>query len=394
MRRGFLALLGLSLATFTGGARAADTTGVTPTSIKIGVFGPLTGPAAVFSKSLLGAVAIYKDVNDHGGVNGRKIDLVIEDDGCDPNKGISAVKKLVSQDQVFMIHGGWCSNVVLACKPELTRNPSLPYMVLGAASVLISTPVVPNVFHPVATTATVARTMVDFGLTKPGAKRIGIISHSDEWGKSHLEPAYAEIKAKGGEAVETVYFERGSSDATSQVLRLRGAKPDVVLAILYPAELAIYLRDAYKYGLHVPAMGTQGVSIEDTEKRVGIPAAVKDLYVFYPLSAPIDSPKLAKWAAIFKKYNPNETLDTISFISMSGSLAVLEALKRLGPNVTREGFIQQLDNLRDFDPGIQSAPMTFTPTDHAGIKSGKMIHLVNGKAELVDRYPAGSASAK
>lgn len=394
MRTKLLTLIGFTLAAVAGGARAADTTGVTPSSIKIGVFGPLTGPAAVSLKSLLGAVAIYKDVNDSGGVNGRKIELVIEDDGCDPNKGIAAVKKLVSQDQVFMIHGGWCSNVVLAAKPELTRDPSLPYMVLGAASAAISTPTLPNIFHPVATTATVAKQMVDFGLTKPGAKRIGIISHSDEWGKSHLEAAHAELKRNNLEAVETVYFERGNADATSQVLRLRQAKPDVVLAILYPAELAIYLRDAYKYGLHVPTMGTQGVSIEDTEKRVAIPDAVKDVFVFYPLSAPIDSPKLARYAQIFKKYNPNESLDTISFISMSGSLAVVEALKRLGPNVTREGFIQQLNNLRDFDPGIQSAPMTFTPTDHAGIKAGKMIYLVKGKAALADRYPAASATAR
>jgi branched-chain amino acid transport system substrate-binding protein len=348
------------------------------------MFGPLTGPASVGAKALLGAVAVYKDANDHGGVNGRKIELVIEDDGCDPNKGIAAVKKLVAQDKVFMIHGGWCSNVVLAAKPELIKDGSMPFMVLAAASTSISTPVQSNIFHPVATTDTVARTMVNFALTNPGTKRVAIISHSDEWGKSHLEPALAELKAKAGaEPVETVYFERGSTDATSQTLKLREAKPDVVLAILYPAELAIYLRDAYKYGVAAPTLGTQGVSLEDTAKRVGIPEAVKKLYVFYPLADAIDAPGFQKWAGIFKKYNPNETLETTSFIAMSGSLAVLEALKQAGSDVTREKIIAELNKLGAFDPGIQSAPLSFSTNDHAGIKQGKMVVLDDGKPNVV-----------
>jgi len=370
-------------------ARAEDP-GVTKDSIKIGMFGPITGPASVFSKSLLGAEAIYKDINDHGGINGRKIELSVEDDGCDPNKGIAAVKKLVAQDQVFLVHGGWCSNVVMAVLPQLGTGGKVPFMDLGAASSAISTPLKPNVYQPVATADAVAKTMVEFGLSKPGAKRFAIISHSDEWGKSHLQGSLNALNAHGLKPVESVAFERGATDATSQILRLRQAKPDVVLAILYPAELAIFLRDSRKYGLHTVTLGTQAVSVEDTAQRVGNPEAVKDLYVFYPLSAPLDSPQFAKWADIFKKYNPGETIDTISFISMSGSLAVAEAIRKMGPEVTRDGLIKQLNSLKDFDPGIQSAPLTFTADQHAGITSGKMTHLVNGKVVVVENYPSGS----
>ena len=373
--------------TAAGSSRAADVPGVTKDTIKLGVFAPLTGQATIGAKAMYGALAIYKDANDKGGVNGRKIEPVVEDDGCDPNKGITAVKKLIAQDQVFMIHGGWCSGVVLAAKPELMKDPTLPFMDLAAAAASISKPVVKNIYQPVATTDTVARTMVDFALSKSGSKRIAIISHSDEWGKSHLEPALAEMKAKGAEPVETVYFERGSVDATAQTLKLREAKPDVVLAILYPAEISIYLRDAYKFGLTASTLGTQGVSLEDTAKRVGIPDAVKNFYVFYPLADTVDSPALQKWAEIFKKYYPNETVDTVNFLSMSGALAVLDALKKLGPDVTREGMIAQLDGLGTVDFGIQSAPLTFSADNHAGIKSGKMITFKDGKPTIVATHP-------
>ncbi len=380
-------LLAATLVACAAGASAQDTTGVTKDSIKIGMFGPLTGSNSVGSKPLFGAQAVYKHINDQGGIHGRKIEMVTEDDACDPNKGIAAVKKLIHQDNVFMLHGGWCSGVVLAIKPELAKTPTVPFVVLGAASMMISNPLQSNVFQPVATTATVAQAMVDFAVTAPGGKRIAIISHSDEWGKSHLAPALAALKAKGLEPVETVYFERGSTDATSQTLKLRTAQPDAVLAVLYPAELAIYMRDAYKYGVRVPTLGTQGVSIEDTDKRVGIPGAVNNLFVFYPLSGTIDSPEFKPWVDIFAKYNPKETVETLSFISMTGALAVVEALKRAGPNLTREKMIAELDKIANFNPGIQSSSLTFSTTDHAGIKTGKMVYLDQGKPRIVATYP-------
>jgi len=385
MRRTTAIVLGaLSFAVqSTGCVNAQETTSSPP--IKIGMFAPLTGSAAFAAKVAYGASSVYKDINDHGGINGRKLELVLEDDACAPNKGIAAVKKLTAQDRVFLIHGGWCSNVVLAIKPEIERDNTLPYVVLGAASASISTPVTANIFQPVATTQAVANTMVDFALSRPDVKKVAIISHSDEWGKSHLQPAIDALKAHGLTPVETVYFERGSTDATSQTLKLRAAKPDAVLAVLYPAELAIYLRDAYKYGVRVPTIGTQGASIEDTERRIGIPDAVRDLYIFYPLSQTISSDQFKPWAEIFKKYYPAEPIDTITFIGVGGALAIADVIKRLGPDVTRERFLSEMNKLTNFDSGVQASTMSFSPLDHAGIKSGNMIHLVDGVPTIVSK---------
>jgi branched-chain amino acid transport system substrate-binding protein len=366
----------------------AAETGVTKDTIKIGMFGPLTGSNAFGSLPLLGAEAVYKSVNDAGGINGRKISLSVEDDACDANRAIAGAKKLISQDNVFMIHGGWCSPTVMAIKPELANNPGLPYVVLGAASAAISTPLQPNIFQPVATTETVAKEMVDFAFTKPDVKRVAIISSSDDWGKSHLTPILAQLKAKGIEPVADVKMERGSSDSTSQVLRIREAKPDVVLAVLYAPELTIYLRTAARYSINQPTITTQGVSIEDMVKRVGNPQATKQLYVFYPLSETLEAPDFKKWIDLYKKYNAGQPVETLSFMGMTGALAVVEALKRAGPDLTREKFIAQLNALQNFDPGIQSGALTFSPQQHAGITSGKMIYWPNDKPLIVAKFPA------
>ena len=378
--------LGAALAfCLAGSAQAADP-GLTKDSIKIGIFGPMTGPASLFGKGMLGVQAVYKDLNAHGGVNGRKIETVLEDTACDPAKGIAATKKLIAQDQVFLLHGGACSNVVMAIKPDIAAS-GVPYVVATAANASIGTPTTANIFMTVATTATMGRTMVDFAMTKPGAKRIAVISHSDEWGKSGHDPALDELKTKFNiTPVADVTFERGSINATPQVLQIKGAKPDFVLAFLYPAEFTIFLRDSFKYGLNVPTMGNQAISIEDVAQQVANPAIMKNVYVFYPLAAQIGDPKIAKWVDIFTKYNPGVKLDTSSLLGMGGTMAVIEALRKAGPDLTRAKFIDALNSLHDFNTGVLAAPLEFSPTNHSGMKGGATITYVGDKLELIHKF--------
>ena len=166
---------------------ASDSTGLTDTTIKIGLFGPLRGQSKIGAKPVYGAAAIYRDVNDKGGIHGRKIELVIEDDGCDGTKGNAAVKKLLEEDRVFMLHGAYCSAVALAIRPEIASRPNVPYVVLTAAHPNIANPLLPNVFQPTATAHIVAQHMVEFALSKPGAKKIAIVRHSDEWAAGYFE---------------------------------------------------------------------------------------------------------------------------------------------------------------------------------------------------------------
>ena len=103
-------------------AAAQDRTGVTDTTIKIGVPAPLSGPNASFGAAAYGIQAYYTYVNEKGGVHGRKIDLILADHACNEAKGVAVAKKLISQDQVFLINGGVCSGVALACGRSSKRQ--------------------------------------------------------------------------------------------------------------------------------------------------------------------------------------------------------------------------------------------------------------------------------
>lgn len=115
---GVFAAIGL----MAGAAIADDTTGLTDTTIKVGVMGPFSGNASSYSKAQIGEMAYYKMINDQGGVHGRKFELIQEDTACQPAKGIAAAKKLVSQDNVFMMHGNSCSGVAMAVKDIVVES--------------------------------------------------------------------------------------------------------------------------------------------------------------------------------------------------------------------------------------------------------------------------------
>ena len=139
----FLTALACALAT-----TAAAEDGVTASSIKIGIMGPFTGNASSYSKAEIGLDAYYKWVNDQGGVNGRKIETVLEDYACDGAKGVAAVKKLIYQDKVFMLHGNSCSAVAMAIKPVVVES-GVPWVIAHAANPAISSPPTRNIFHGV-----------------------------------------------------------------------------------------------------------------------------------------------------------------------------------------------------------------------------------------------------
>jgi branched-chain amino acid transport system substrate-binding protein len=363
----------------TTGAAHAET-GVTSNSIKIGIFAPMTGAASIFGSASYGAEAVYQQANDAGGIYGRKIEIVREDDACDPARAVAAVRKLTSQDKVFLVDGGVCSGTVMAVRDDLDKQ-NVPFIVLGAASSSIVEPFMHTLFQPIPNSKVVARQMVDFAMSKPGTKKIAIISHTDEWGKSNSAVSAEYLKQKYNlDVVANLTMERGSLDATPQVLRLKAAAPDFVLAMLYPAETAIFVRDAHKYGLPSDIVGNFGVSLEDTRDRVRNSDAMRKFYVFYAYSAALGSPQIQPWTDLINKYFPSHRVENFSYEGMGGAKAVLEALKRAGPDLTRAKFITAMEGIKNFDTGILNAPITFSPTDHAGVNKGAMTTFRDGKA--------------
>lgn len=370
---------GLVAAMALAGPVAAET-GVTKDTIKIGMFGPLTGPVSIYGYPINnGAIAIYKKINDEGGINGRKVEIVHEDGACDPAKTRAAVKKLIYSDEVFMIDGGSCSAAVFAAREEFIEG-KVPYMVMAATQDSISAPMNPYIFTTTLPGSGDGKVMSRFAKSMPNVKRAAIVKHTDEWAAAKLNDIYSGLKGSGIELVADEALERKATEATAQVLKIKEAKPDVVFFVLYPGESAVFLRDARKYELNVAFIGTNSVmDLLDLAERAGELEMVKDTYVSAFLSGPIGSPQMEESTNIYKKYFPNDKLQSLSFYGMSGAWTVVDALRRAGPDLTREKFIAALEQTKDGYAGPAYCKVTITKDDHQGCKDGQIWTVIDGK---------------
>ena len=387
IKKSMMAMAAFGVLTTAGAVIAGETTGLTDTAIKVGVMGPFSGNASSYSKTQIGLMAYFKHINDQGGINGRKFEIVQEDTACDPAKGIAAAKKLVHQDKVFYLHGNSCSGVAMAVKPTVSPT-GIPWIIAHAVNPKITMPVneKKSIFHGVPAGPAYGSTMGKFIMSKPGVKRIAMVAHTNDWAKAYCDPAIEVIKASGGEIIEELALERGQTDATAQVLRLKKANPDFILGCLYEAETVIFLRDLKKYGVRIPVMGTAGTDLENTLERLGDPDAVKDYYVLHAFVDKVDGPKMKKWNDIILKYYPNETITGFSAISMASGVAAVKALKAAGRDLTRSKFIAELDNIKGLKTGILACDITWSSTDRHGCKKSAVAGFVDGKPTVLSAW--------
>ena len=378
----------LALISIGGTAHAGwETEGLTDSAIKVGVMGPFTGNASSYSKTQIGLMAYFKHINDQGGIHGRKFEMIAEDTACAPAKGIAAAKKLVHQDKVFYLHGNSCSGVAMAVKPTVAPT-GIPWIIAHAVNPKISMPVneKKSIYHGVPAGPAYGSTMGKFVMSKPNTKRIAMVTHTNDWAKAYCDPAIKVIKENGGEIIEELALERGQTDATAQVLKLKKANPDFVLGCLYEAETVIFLRDMKKYGVRLPVMGTAGTDLENTLERLGDPDAVKDYYVLHAFVDKVDGPKMKKWNDIILKYNPNETITGFSAVSMASGVAAVKALNAAGRDLTRSKFIAELDKISGLNTGILACDITWTSTDRHGCKKSAVAGFVDGQPTVLSAW--------
>ncbi|MDX1431746.1 MAG: ABC transporter substrate-binding protein [Gammaproteobacteria bacterium] len=375
----------LSLSAMTGVVSADETTGLTDTTIKVGVMGPFTGNASSYSKAQIGLMAYFKYINDQGGIHGRKFEIVQEDTACEPAKGITAAKKLLHQDEVFYMHGNSCSGVAMAIKPTVEPT-GIPWIVAHAVNPNISMPPTKGIFHGVPAGPTYGTAMGKFVMSKPGTQRVGIITHTNDWAKSYCAPATEFMASQGVKPVVEVALERGQTDSTAQVLKLKQANVDFILGCLYEAETVIFLRDAKRYGLRVPVMGTAGTDLENTLARLGDQDAVKDYYVLHAFVDQVDGPKMKPWNDIILKYYPDETITGFSAISMASGVAAVEAFKAAGPDLTRSKFIAELEKINNLETGILACKISWSATERHGCKDSAVAGFVDGKPTVLSAW--------
>jgi branched-chain amino acid transport system substrate-binding protein len=216
---------------------AAQQQGVTSDTITIGAHGPITGPAAYIGLAGRdGMLLAIKEINAAGGVNGRKIVAVFEDDGHSPTKAVAAVKKLVEQDKVFAVMSVGGSNATVGAV-DYMKEKGVPYYVSIASAPQVTWPHARNLFRGGTTeTARYGELYAEFLVTHYKAKRIAIMSGREEYPRNEGDATVDKLKNwfQMAPAVR-VEFNIGDKDFTPQLVEVQKANPDVIAFFGNPA---------------------------------------------------------------------------------------------------------------------------------------------------------------
>jgi len=369
MRKRLAGAAALFAAAFTASAATAQTPGVTADTIKIGTFGALTGPGYLYGKlPMNGVEVVFDEINKAGGINGRKLQLVREDDRCDPTAAIGAVKKLVEQDQVFAIIGGGCSNATFAAKDTLEAS-KVPTLIFASVHDGITIPPAANIFSTATTSTIESQAQLAYAIEQ-GAKKIAIISMRDSWGRARYTPLMEAFKAKDIKPVADEELSPDANDATAQVLRLKAAGADAVLLLLYPKPAAVFIRDAQKLGFKPLSLGQTGIADPAAfEEQVGVPGATANFRTISQVRYTPEDPKMDKWRKLVEAKFPGDRLSVYNLFGIGSAEVLVEALTRAGKDLTREKMIDAFANLKDVKTEVYAAPITCSATDHRCNKS-------------------------
>lgn len=383
-----LAVLGTLLAPTS--ARAVD--GLTDDTVTIGAFGPITGPAAYIGLGARdGSNLAVKEINAAGGVNGRNLRVLFEDDAHSPSRALAAVKKLVDQDKVFMIVSLAGSNSTVGTI-EFVKQRQIPMYVSIASAPQVTQPFNKYLFRGGTTEAArYGEIYAEFLAQGLKAKRVGILSSYDEYTKNEADAVTRYLKAWFNlEPIKRAEFNIADKDFTSQLLELKQANPDVIFLASHPAAGSIILRQARELGLTQPFFG--GATLTDNSVPANARSAAEGFTAAWllPLYMGSKHPDMVKFETAWRKEYPNMPTGRPNVFDLMGygdTYVVAEGLKRAGRDLTVDKLIAALEALRGYRVSTVATPRTFSPEHHIGNLTLHVMQVKNGEWVPVEWEP-------
>src|SRR5438045_2439794 len=190
--------------------------------IKIGVIEPLSGPVAASGNYVRMGAEIARDwINAKGGVNGRKIELVIEDNKSDPKEAASAAEKLIVRDKVPAIMGAWGSSMTLAAMPKLEEY-GVPMVVETSSAASVTKRGNPWVFR-ISPPSEMEALGLEQYIDKLGVKKADFLAVNTDWGRGSIQAFGDMLKKKGVQVGAAEFMEQAATDMNAQITKIKAA---------------------------------------------------------------------------------------------------------------------------------------------------------------------------
>ncbi len=376
-----------ALAGATGVALAQNSNqGVSKTEITIGSIQDLSGPIAGFGKQVrLGMMLRVDEINEQGGINGRKLKLYVEDSAYDPKKAVLAAQKLVNQDKIFAMIGHIGTAQNLAAMPVQFEKNVINFFPVTAAREMYEP------FHRLkysfaATYYDQMRTVTPRLAKEKGAKKVCTMYQDDEFGLEVMRGAEDGLKAAGMTLAEKTSYKRGATDFSSQIQKMQASGCDFVVLGTIIRETIGAIGTARKLGYSPTFLGSSA-AYTDLIHKLGGPA-MNGLYATHTSQHPyLDeaSQPIRFWAYKYKtKFNEDPTVFSVYGYNAIDTFAA--AARKAGNNLTTDAFIKAMDTMVVPSDIFGSPEATFGPKKRLGNETSRMSQITDGKWKVVSDY--------
>jgi branched-chain amino acid transport system substrate-binding protein len=357
----------------------AQSQGVSANEILVGSIQDLSGPLAGFSKMAAAGMQMRADeINAKGGIQGRKIKVIVEDSAYNPTKAVQVAQKLVNQDKVFVVAGSIGTVVNNAAMPVQFEKNVMNFAPLTAAR---------DMFEPVnklkfAILDDYYGSMKEHApvlFKKVNAKKACILHQDDEFGLEVARGVTDGLKSINIPISETTTYKRGATDFSSQIVKLKAANCDFVGMGTLIRETPGAIGEARKTGFNPTFMGSIGAYTE-LVPMLG-KEAVNGFYAVNSATIPYadsSNENVRAWAASYKsKYGMDPQLFSLYGYWIIELLS--RGMEKAGANLTTESLVRALETMGPQTSNLGLPPVHFTDKNHLGSSFSVISQIQNGR---------------
>ena len=334
--------------------------------IRIGQWGPQTGPAAPWGSVARGSAVLFNLVNEGGGIHGRKIKYYYRDDQYNPAQTKAVVKELVEKQGIFAFVGGVSAAGGLAVKDYLAENKII--WVGPATSVKEYVfPVNPYLFSVYPLYEDEASLLTKYIVEKLKKKKIGFFYQNDSYGKNGLDGFRQRMRKYKMKAAAEIPVEAGEKDLASQMLKFKNSGAEAVIMWVAPSTAVIALKTCASIGYKPQWVSSSTLS--DYALMHKISGGLWEGVITAAFSEPPDSnlPLMIKYREAAKRMAPGERWGLFYMAGILFAEPFVDALNRAGRNLSTEAALKALNATKNFK-GV-GPKITWTASQHQGSDS-------------------------
>ena len=367
-----------------------NTPGVTDSEVLLGSSLALRGHASFLgTQTLRGAMCYLNHVNAQGGIHGRAIKVIALDDSYDPPVCLSNTQKLIIEDRVFALFCYVGTPTTVRILP-LIEDVHIPLLGMFTGANALRDPFDRYLINIRAsyyqeTGAAVRHLVNDLDL-----KKIAVFYQYDAYGFDGLTGTELALKEFGLAPVAGGSYARGTLDVEEGLNKIMSSGAEAVVMIGTYDPCAKFIRLAHEQGFHSVFYLVSFVGADELARRLVNQQEITVIMsqVVPPPDRNDPSPLLTGevgYVTLLKRYYSDDQPNFVGLEGFINARVLVEGLKRAGPDLTREGFIDALESIRDFPLGLD-INIAFSPSDHQGLDRVYFTRLVNGQFSLIKNW--------